>query len=265
MTDNTVVDALKSALEIIQPSKNIDVCSLFPEITSELWAFLKDSSKKLILVTAHRRENFATGISNLAIALKEIALREDVFVIFPVHPNPNVKNQVEKNLSNIKNVFLLGPLGYLTFVYLMNQCYFLITDSGGIQEESSILGKPVLVTRKTSDRQETIDSGTAMLVGANTGSIVNAAKLLLTNETEYKKMAVPNSIYGDGRASDRIVAILAEKYSAGMVEHDNPLLIKQSVEIVHSNQRPAYSLIENKEKLGNPEWLNSKPDDFILS
>jgi UDP-N-acetylglucosamine 2-epimerase (non-hydrolysing) len=144
--------------------------------------------------------------------LKEIALTEDVQIVFTVHLNPNVSSVVLKALSNIDRVFLIDPVDYLTFTYLMNRSYLILTDSGGIQEEAPSLGKPVLVMRNTTERQEVIASGAAILVGTKKDLIVHSVRKLINDKVMYKKMSESVNPYGDGRASERIVKIL-EKYN----------------------------------------------------
>lgn len=214
VTGNTVTDALHLALEKIKQIGGIEQKILFPEIPKALWTVLKDSSKKIILVTAHRRENIASGITNLCLALREIARHPDVVIVIPVHPNPNVKNQVEEKLANIQNIFLLKPLDYLTFVYLMKACYFIITDSGGIQEEAPCLAKPVLLLRDFTEREESVKAGTVKLVGTTKQIIEDSAIELLTNDEEYKKRSAPGYYYGEAEVSKRIIEILAGQNSS---------------------------------------------------
>lgn len=210
VTGNTVIDALYLALAYIQSRGDVESQGIFPEVPEALWSCLKDSSKKLIMVTRHRRENFGSGIKNLCLALKELAQRHDVVIVFPVHLNPNVKIQVEEALANRKNIFLLRPLDYLTFVHLMNACHFIITDSGGIQEEAPSLGKPVLVTRDITERLESVEVETVKLVGTNTRKIVDTAIRLLDDPNEYEKMAFSHNPYGNGKAAKRIIDILVK-------------------------------------------------------
>lgn len=212
VTGNTVIDALQSAI------KTIDTSAL---ITCELAAQIKecgydperlDEGRKLILITGHRRENFGSGFIEICQALKTVAKKyPTVDFVYPVHLNPNVQTPVRKilNKSTNNNLYLTPPLGYLPFVYLMKKAYFLLTDSGGIQEEAPGLGKPVLVMRDTTERPEAIDAGTVRLVGANAEKIVACVSELLENENEYKKMATANNPYGDGHASERIVNFLS--------------------------------------------------------
>ena len=211
VTGNTVIDALQIALNTIPRDENEWTTERFPEISEMLWLFLKDKTKKLILVTAHRRENITSGIKNIASAIQQLTKRDDVFVVLPVHPNPEVKNLIHNELKGIENIFLLEPLSYPTFIFLIEKCYFILTDSGGIQEEASALGKPLLVTRNTTDRREVINSGTAKLVGTNIQSILYSAVHLLDDGAVYQKMTIPTTIYGDGNASQKIIGILADQ------------------------------------------------------
>jgi UDP-N-acetylglucosamine 2-epimerase (non-hydrolysing) len=166
--------------------------------------------QRLILVTAHRRESFGEGFENICLALREIALRNpDVHIVYPVHLNPNVREPVYRIVGGLDRVHLLEPLEYEPFVHLMNRSYFILTDSGGIQEEAPSLGKPVLVMREVTERPEALEAGTARLVGSKKESIIREAQKLLDNPAEYQKMAHKKNPYGDGRASERIVEILA--------------------------------------------------------
>ena len=161
------------------------------------------------MVTGHRRENLGKGIENICYALREIAAKNtDVKIVYPVHLNPNVQEPVKSILSEVKNIHLIKPLGYASFVYLMNKAYLILTDSGGIQEESPFLGKPVLVMRDTTERPEAVEAGTSELVGSDKEKIVKRAQLLLNNRHEYEKMAKIKSPYGDGKAAQRIVEII---------------------------------------------------------
>ena len=166
--------------------------------------------KKIVLVTAHRRENFGRPIEQICDALSTIALRPDVQIVFPVHPNPRVRAAVFGKLANTPNVTLLDPLNYVDFVDLMRRSHLILTDSGGIQEEAPALGKPVLVLRDSTERPEAIEAGASRIVGSDTHRIVQAVEELLTNEGRYSRMAQPRYLFGDGNASERIVATLAE-------------------------------------------------------
>ena len=163
-------------------------------------------SKRLILVTAHRRESFGREFENICGAISQIAERDDVQIVWPVHRNPNVRAPVETALRGKVNVILTDPLEYLPFVDLMRRAYFLVTDSGGIQEEAPSLGKPVLVLRNTTERPEAVEAGTVKLVGTARERIVDASVRLLENRIEYERMARLHNPYGDGRASARIVS-----------------------------------------------------------
>lgn len=163
-----------------------------------------DTAKKLIVVTAHRRESFGEGFERICEALSRLAMRDDVQLVYPVHRNPNVMDPVHRRLGGRPNVFLLEPLEYVPFVDLMRRAYILITDSGGIQEEGPSLGKPILVMRDKTERPEAVNAGTATLVGTDPHRIVHEAELLLDNRSEYDRRAHIHNPYGDGRASDRI-------------------------------------------------------------
>ncbi len=198
VTGNTVIDAL---LEVVEKIKNDE--GLQKTLANKFPYLKKD--KKLILVTGHRRENFGDGFENICNAIKKLASREDVEIIYPVHLNPNVQDPVNRILKGLPNVFLIEPLDYLSFVYLMERCYLIISDSGGVQEEAPSLGKPVLVTRDTTERPEAVDAGTVRLVGTNANHIYKHANELLDNQDVYKKMSVAHNPYGDGMAVGRII------------------------------------------------------------
>jgi len=173
-----------------------------------------DPSRKLIVVTAHRRESFGKGIEQICEALAELAARPDVQVIYPVHRNPCVLDPVTKNLGRIGEIGLLEPLDYISFVDLMRRAYFLITDSGGIQEEAPSLGKPVLVMRDCTERPEAVEAGTAKLVGTDPARILFEAGRLLDDPGEYARMSGSHNPYGDGQASGRIIRLIAERLGA---------------------------------------------------
>ncbi|HCR0880621.1 TPA: UDP-N-acetylglucosamine 2-epimerase (non-hydrolyzing), partial [Enterobacter hormaechei] len=168
-----------------------------------------NNSSQLILVTAHRRENFGQGFLNICEALREIALANPSSqIVFPVHKNPNVRDIVYAKLANIDNVYLIEPLQYLSFVYLMSQSYLILTDSGGIQEEAPSLGKPVLVMRETTERPEAVSAGTVKMVGTNKKLIVESVQQLLIDTDMYKKMSQSINPYGDGNSVENIVRIV---------------------------------------------------------
>ena len=166
------------------------------------------SNRKIVLITGHRRENFGEGFHNICKAIKTLSETfTDVDFVYPMHLNPNVRNAVNEVFEGKKydNVFLIEPLDYLPFIYLMNKSCFLLTDSGGIQEEAPGLGKPVLVMRDTTERPEAVIAGTVKLVGTDEQKIINFVSDLLLNDEIYQKMAQANNPYGDGHASKRIV------------------------------------------------------------
>lgn len=161
-------------------------------------------SKKLIVLTAHRRENFGEGLTNICEAIHALAARPDVEIAFPVHPNPHVRMAFTERLIDLANVSLLDPLDYVPFVDLMRRAYILITDSGGVQEEGPSLGKPVLVLRDKTERPEAVEAGTARLVGCDSERIVKEVSILLDDPAEYSRRAYVHNPYGDGNASRRI-------------------------------------------------------------
>jgi UDP-N-acetylglucosamine 2-epimerase (non-hydrolysing) len=168
-----------------------------------------DPKKKIIVVTAHRRESFGPPILEICRALAGLATRPDVQVVWPVHPNPNVRSAVDATLSGKSNVLLLEPLDYVPFVNLMRQSYLLITDSGGVQEEGPSLGKPILVLREQTERPEAVEAGTVKLVGTDRMKIVREATRLLDDPAEYERMSRLHNPYGDGQASTRIAQRIA--------------------------------------------------------
>jgi UDP-N-acetylglucosamine 2-epimerase (non-hydrolysing) len=204
VTGNTVIDALLWVKEKIASNKKLE------KALSSQYNFL-DQSKRLILVTGHRRESFGDGFENMCKALRKIATtHSDVEILYPVHLNPNVQEPVNRLLKDINNVYLIDPQDYLPFVYLMTRAHIILTDSGGIQEEAPSLGKPVLVMRDTTERPEAIDAGTVKLVGTNSKKIVNEVNELLNNEQAYLAMSKAHNPYGDGRACDKIVKKILE-------------------------------------------------------
>jgi UDP-N-acetylglucosamine 2-epimerase (non-hydrolysing) len=207
VTGNTVIDALFLALDKIENSQDLKEKIIASIITQ----YKIDESKKLILVTGHRRENFGQGFINICKALKTLALNNpDIDIVYPVHLNPNVQKPVKEILSDVSNVYLIDPLQYEQFIYLMRQSYFIITDSGGVQEEAPSLGKPVLVMRDTTERPEALEAGTVKLVGTNMEVIVNEAQKLLDDKDAYEKMSKAHNPYGDGKASERIIEFIKD-------------------------------------------------------
>lgn len=202
VTGNTVIDAL---LEVIEKLKNN--IGLKSSLQAQ-FDFL-DSKKRLVLITGHRRESFGGGFERICEAIARLAKTfPEVEFVYPMHLNPNVREPVNRLLANLNNVFLIEPLDYLPFIYLMNKSYVLLTDSGGIQEEAPSLGKPVLVMRNTTERPEAVDAGTVKLVGTSVETIVTELTLLLSNEDAYKAMSFSHNPYGDGNACLRILNAL---------------------------------------------------------
>lgn len=200
-TGNTVIDALAHVVNRLE-------CDLeLREALEKEFSYL-NKAKKLVLVTGHRRENFGDGFEKICCALKTIAQRDDVEIVYPVHLNPNVREPVERLLSSVTSIHLVDPLDYLPFVYLMNRSYLVLTDSGGIQEEAPSLGKPVLVMRNTTERPEGIAAGTVRLVGADEEAIVAGVCALLDDSVAYESMASSINPYGDGFSSRRIVDLI---------------------------------------------------------
>ena len=205
VTGNTVIDSLLWVRKELNNNKTIK------HALDDEYHFL-NSSQKLILVTGHRRENFGEGFERICKAIKNISnLNPEIQILYPVHLNPSVQEPVNRHLSNLKNVFLIEPQEYLSFVYLMNRSYIILTDSGGIQEEAPSLGKPVLVMRDTTERPEAVNSGTVRLVGTEINLIVSEVNLLLNSEKEYSKMSMAHNPYGDGYACKRIIDTLAKE------------------------------------------------------
>lgn len=197
VTGNTVIDALMESSVKVMEIENSEIEHLKSII---------DNSKKIILVTGHRRENHGQGFVNICEALKEIAIKNaDVQIIYPVHLNPNVKEPVYNILGEVDSIHLISPLAYPAFVWLMNKSYLIITDSGGVQEEAPSLGKPVLVMRDTTERPEAVKAGTVILVGTNKEMIVDECNDLLHNRLKYMDMSTLHNPYGDGKACQRIV------------------------------------------------------------
>jgi UDP-N-acetylglucosamine 2-epimerase (non-hydrolysing) len=206
VTGNTVIDALYLALDKIKNSiqlKNKIIEGIESEINNEAFSI---EESKFILVTGHRRENHGQGFINICKGLKEIALNNpNVSIIYPVHLNPNVHKPVNELLSNVENIYLINPMQYESFIYLMDKSYFIITDSGGVQEEAPSLGKPVLVMRDTTERPEALEAGTVKLVGVDSNLIAKEAQELLNNSEAYSKMSKAHNPYGDGKACKKIV------------------------------------------------------------
>lgn len=224
VTGNTVIDTL---LEVINRQSSVVKQEELVRYFKERWKLvLTDDNQKRILVTGHRRESFGEDFRNICMAIKEIAEKNpDVAIIYPVHLNPNVQKPVNEILGSNqttltddkepKNIFLLEPLEYEHFVYLMSKSYIIMTDSGGIQEEAPSLHKPVLVMRNTTERSEGIDANTLRLVGTKKDIISREAQQLLDNKDTYDKMSISINPYGDGKAAGRIVDILTRNLMSG--------------------------------------------------
>lgn len=202
VTGNTVIDAL---LMIVDPN----YC-----FTESPLNRIDYSKHRVILLTSHRRENFGKPMENIFSACRQLVeSNNDVELIYPVHPNPNVRKTANEILSNVSRIHLIEPMEYRPFVQLMNKCYLILTDSGGVQEEAPSLGKPVLVLRKTTERPEAIESGTAKLVGTEKQFIYETAQKLLSDRNEYLSMANKVNPYGDGKAAQRIVDIIQKHFA----------------------------------------------------
>ena len=198
VTGNTVIDALFEIRRRMNGHGDSD-----PSVRGVLEAIAK-GNKRLILVTSHRRESWGEGIRQICLALETLADRGDVHIVYPVHPNPNVRVPVHEHLGGHPDISLLEPLDYIPFVALMNNAHLILTDSGGVQEEAPALGKPVLVLRETTERPEGVRAGNAQIVGVTANRIVAAASRLLDDEQTYRRMSQSRNPYGDGNAAQRI-------------------------------------------------------------
>ena len=213
VTGNTVIDALHLVLKAIDvdkhKSKNI-ILRMNERLLFD-WEVAR-----FVLITGHRRENFGQGFLDICEAIKEVAIKNpDVHFVYPVHLNPSVQKPVNEILLGLDNVWLIEPLDYEDFVYLLKQSYLVLTDSGGIQEEAPSLGKPVLVMRDLTERPEAVEAGTVKLVGASKKNIISNIDLLLNDEDQYTKMSQAHNPYGDGKACDRIVKYIRESVNNG--------------------------------------------------
>ena len=197
VTGNTVIDAL-----LMTASKDVDI------------GFALDDTKRLVLVTSHRRENFGDPFRNICRALRTLAEQNaDIQILYPVHPNPNVKDVAHEMLSDCSNIILCEPLDYAPFIAAMKKAHLIISDSGGVQEEAPALGKPVLVLREETERPEAVEMGVVKLVGPNYHRIVAEAQRLLDDPAAYAEVARGISPYGDGKAAGRIVGVLREHFA----------------------------------------------------
>ena len=209
VTGNTVIDALFWVLEKIENTNTLKK-ELSQKILTQFSAF--ESDNKFVLITGHRRENFGQGFLNMCNGIKTLAqTHPQVNFVYPVHLNPNVQKPVLELLSGIENIYLIDPLDYEPFVFLMSKAYLILTDSGGIQEEAPSLGKPVLVMRDTTERPEALDAGTVKLVGTNTENIIAEVNRLLEDSSAYEKMSQAHNPYGNGKACEKIIKILLQE------------------------------------------------------
>lgn len=206
VTGNTVIDALMEIIHKLDKE---------PELTlllNEEYSYLNNGNR-IILVTGHRRENFGAGFTRICQSLANIAKRRpDINIVYPVHLNPNVQQTVHALLDGINNIYLIPPVDYLPFIYLMRKSCLILTDSGGIQEEAPALGKPVLVMRDTTERPEALAAGTVRLVGSDPDTITREVESLLTNPQIYQQMSQAQNPYGDGKAAARIVDLVVKHY-----------------------------------------------------
>lgn len=206
VTGNTIIDSLKNTLQKIESNKTI-----FKKLDKNLLKIIeKNADRKIILITGHRRENFGRSFENICLAIKDLAdeFKENVF-IYPVHLNPNVRKPVMQLLKNKKNIFLIDPLDYINFLYLMKKCSLVITDSGGLQEECPSLGLPLVLMRNKTERPEIFEYEGFSMTGPDRKKIINASRKYLTLEKKIKK----KNLFGDGNASKRIVKILLKEFS----------------------------------------------------
>jgi UDP-N-acetylglucosamine 2-epimerase (non-hydrolysing) len=205
LTGNTVIDALFFTLQKLKSAPSVS------DVINELFTNIK-TDQKIILITGHRRENWGSGFENICESIKQLAYQNtDCIFIYPVHLNPNVKVIVHEKLSGIKNILLIDPLSYPEFISLIHRSYLIMTDSGGVQEEAPSLGKPVILMRDTTERPEGIEAGNVLMVGSSTSNITAAVTQLLRDKELYTHMSQLSNPYGDGKTSERILAILLEK------------------------------------------------------
>ncbi|MDR2643824.1 MAG: UDP-N-acetylglucosamine 2-epimerase (non-hydrolyzing) [Planctomycetaceae bacterium] len=206
VTGNTVIDALFQTVQYLDTNK------IKTQELETKFNFLSPK-RRTILVTGHRRENFGDGFLQICNAISELSERDDIQFVYPVHLNPNVREPVNRILCEKKNVMLIEPLDYLSFIYLMRRSDLILTDSGGVQEEAPSLGKPVVVMRDTTERPEAVEAGTVVLAGANKDNIIQYISRLLDDTNYYEKMSRAHNPYGNGKASERILQVLLNKYN----------------------------------------------------
>ena len=205
VTGNTVIDALFDAEKILLANKE-----LMASLDEKFAAVSAD--KKVILITGHRRENHGEGIRNICAAIRHLAKRQDVELIYPVHPNPNINDVVSKELAGLDNVHLIQPLDYLSFIYMMRRSFMVLSDSGGVQEEAPSLGKPVLCMRESTERPEALEAGTVRLVGVDVRKIIAETEKLLDDPEEYRRRCSIANPFGDGTAAEKIADVLEERF-----------------------------------------------------
>ena len=210
VTGNTVIDALYMTLDRLKEDGSS--WRIERELSQKMGFVVAD--KRIVLVTGHRRESFGPDFDSMCLGLRRIAeAYPDIAVVFPVHLNPNVRRSVYSVIAGVEGVYLIEPLDYPSFVWLMSRAYMVLTDSGGIQEEAPALGKPVLVLRRKTERPEAVEAGVAKLVGTNSDTILSEAGRLLDDETEYASMIRNVSLYGDGRAATRVVEAIRKEFT----------------------------------------------------
>jgi UDP-N-acetylglucosamine 2-epimerase (non-hydrolysing) len=214
VTGNTVIDSLFYLLKKIENTPTIKhlLSERIEKSGYPINRTIEGNSKRIVLITSHRRENFGKGVINICEALKLLASNHpQIDIVYPVHLNPNVREPVNKMLSGISSIYLIEPLDYEPFVYLMSRSYIILTDSGGIQEEAPSIGKPVLVMRDTTERPEAVVAGTVKLVGTEKLKIIQETEKLLNDKQAYSIMSKAHNPYGDGRACHRIVEYLRRR------------------------------------------------------
>ena len=208
VTGNTVIDALRLVKIRLDQGQ---LTQLIPPAVLNATRAAREQNKRLVLLTAHRRENWGNGIEQICQAVRLLAERGDLKIVYPVHPNPNVSSPVRKMLADHPDVVLLDPVNYASFISLLDNCVLVLTDSGGVQEEAPALGKPVLVLRDTTERPEAVAAGSARLIGCNADSIVSSSVKLLDDDDAYRAMSQVRNPFGDGNAATRIVDAIAAK------------------------------------------------------
>nr|WP_080290228.1 UDP-N-acetylglucosamine 2-epimerase (non-hydrolyzing) [Pseudomonas syringae] len=235
VTGNTVIDALQLT------AKRIDEDSELRARLDSQFSFIKPG-RKVLLVTGHRRENFGDGFLDICKALRQLASRKDIQIVYPVHLNPNVQGPVKEHLAGLDNVHLIEPLDYLAFVRLMQRAHVILTDSGGVQEEAPSLGKPVLVMREVTERPEAVTAGTVRLVGTSVESIVSGVAALYDDDLLWRRSSQAANPYGDGKASSRIVDILLGRPMHEFVVGKPPLELEHPMLMPNMGQaRPVSS------------------------